>query len=51
MDWHQLISLRNSQGGLDTGRAARALHYAIRTLRDNDRSTPSLWAAYVHAGA
>ncbi|MEJ8639827.1 CHAT domain-containing protein [Streptomyces sp. MS2.AVA.5] len=36
---------------LDTRRAATALHAAIRTMRDALPLTPSLWAAYIHAGA
>lgn len=36
---------------LDTTRAAQALHHAVRTVRDQHRNLPSLWAAYVHAGA
>ncbi|WP_327435356.1 CHAT domain-containing protein [Streptomyces sp. NBC_01236] len=51
--------LKNDQGILDTGRAAYALHHAIRAVRDgldlpddlNRIRTPSLWAAYLHAGA
>jgi len=51
--------LKNDQGILDTGRAAYALHHAIRAVRDglglpdglNRIRTASLWAAYLHAGA
>jgi len=35
----------------DTNRAAHALHHAIRALRDQYPNLPSLWAAYLHAGA
>jgi hypothetical protein len=38
-------------GTIDTSRAAFALHHAIRAVRDNRPATPSLWAAYLHAGA
>jgi hypothetical protein len=36
---------------LDLSRAAWALHQAVRTVRDFLPLTPSLWAAYLHAGA
>ncbi|MET9735072.1 CHAT domain-containing protein [Streptomyces sp. NPDC006458] len=36
---------------LDTGRAARALHDALRAARSRLPRTPSLWAAHIHAGA
>jgi tetratricopeptide (TPR) repeat protein len=36
---------------LDPGHAARALHATVRTVRDRLPQTPSLWAAYLHAGA
>ncbi|MEY2247461.1 CHAT domain-containing protein [Streptomyces sp. BF23-18] len=46
-------------GTLDPDRAARALHQAVRRIRDgyglrapnNLTGSPSLWAAYLHAGA
>jgi len=44
-------SLHTSSGTLDTSQAARSLHYAVRALRDKFPQTPSLWAAYLHAGA
>jgi tetratricopeptide (TPR) repeat protein len=43
--------LRTKDGSLEVGRAARALHDAIRALRDRYRNTPSMWASYIHAGA
>jgi hypothetical protein len=43
--------LDTGDGQLDTGRAAHALHHAIRRLRDKLPLTPSLWAPYLHAGA
>ncbi|MGW4881807.1 CHAT domain-containing protein [Streptomyces sp. NPDC004262] len=43
--------LRVSPGTLDTRRAAHALHAATRAMRDALPLTPSLWAAYIHAGA
>ncbi|MFF1840035.1 CHAT domain-containing protein [Streptomyces sp. NPDC058231] len=51
--------LTTDQHTVDTDRAADALHHAIRAVRDGhdlpgdlDRTrTPSLWAAYLHAGA
>jgi tetratricopeptide (TPR) repeat protein len=35
----------------DTKRAAEALHHAVRTLRDRQPATPTLWAPYTHTGA
>ena len=43
--------LRTEDGSLDTSRAARALHDAVRALRGRYLNTPSMWAAYIHAGA
>ncbi|CAM5620133.1 CHAT domain-containing protein [Streptomyces tanashiensis] len=43
--------LTDSEGNVDTGRAAHALHGTIRSLRDQLPLTPSLWAAHLHAGA
>jgi hypothetical protein len=45
--------------GLSTNNTAQALHHAVRRVRDGDYLTgsndlthvPSLWAAYIHAGA
>jgi tetratricopeptide (TPR) repeat protein len=42
--------LSTSAGGLDTSHAARALNNAMRSARDTYPITPSLWAAYLHAG-
>ena len=36
---------------IDTRGAAQALHHAVRAIRDELPGTPSLWAAYLHAGA
>jgi len=36
---------------LDPGRAAQALHLAVRAQRERRRDLPFLWAAYLHAGA
>lgn len=44
-------ALRTSDGAVDAGRAAGALHRTIRAIRDEVPATPSLWAAYLHAGA
>lgn len=44
-------ALRTSQVAMDTSQAARALHHAVRSARDELPRTPSLWAAYIHAGA
>ena len=44
-------ALRTSDGSIDTRQAAQALHHAIRRIRDELPASPSLWAAYVHAGA
>lgn len=38
-------------GTLNTNQAAFALHRTIRAVRDRFPATPSLWAAYLHAGA
>jgi tetratricopeptide (TPR) repeat protein len=35
---------------IETGRAARSLHDAVRAVRDRFPHTPSLWAAYLHTG-
>ncbi|WP_411577357.1 CHAT domain-containing protein [Streptomyces sp. HUAS TT20] len=43
--------LRTARGTLDTSRSALALHNAIHELRGKFLNTPSLWAAYLHAGA
>lgn len=43
-------ALRTESGVLDTSRSALALHHAVRVLRDRLPGTPSLWAAYLHAG-
>ncbi|MEU3956561.1 CHAT domain-containing protein [Streptomyces achromogenes] len=51
--------LRAPDGTIDTGRAALALHQAVRRVRDGHDlpgqltrcRTPFLWAAYLHAGA
>ncbi|MGW8778409.1 CHAT domain-containing protein [Streptomyces sp. NPDC055796] len=51
--------LRTDSGAVDPDRAARALHAAVRQVRDghdlspgHDRSrTPLLWAAHLHTGA
>ena len=44
-------TLRTSQGSVDTSQAARALHHVVRSVRDELPHTPSLWAAYIHAGS
>jgi tetratricopeptide (TPR) repeat protein len=45
--------LRSGEHTLDASRASNALHHAIRAVRDGRslQGTPSLWAAYLHAGA
>ncbi|MFJ4849658.1 CHAT domain-containing protein [Streptomyces sp. NPDC088733] len=44
--------LRDTRTGkLDLGRAARSLHRAVRSQRDNYPGTPSLWASHLHFGA
>ncbi len=45
------IALTTSDNTIDTTDAARALHHAVRAIRDELPATPSLWAAYLHAGA
>ena len=37
-------------GSLDPGRSARALHDAVRWLRDGGRVPPSAWAPFTHTG-
>jgi hypothetical protein len=44
-------SLDDEAAGLDTGRAAHALHGVLCKERDMYFRTPSLWAAHMHAGA
>ncbi|QKV90796.1 CHAT domain-containing protein [Streptomyces sp. NA02950] len=51
--------LRTAEGGLDTRRAAYALHRALLAVRDGQdlpgpltrAATPFLWAAHIHVGA
>ncbi len=51
--------LRSDSAGVDPARAPFALHQAVRRVRDghglragsNWRTTPLLWAAYLHARA
>jgi hypothetical protein len=42
--------LRTREDTLNTSHAAHALHHAIHVARDRYPATPSLWAAYLHAG-
>jgi hypothetical protein len=44
-------ALGSNDGLIDTTGAAHALHHSVRALRDEYPETPSLWAAYIHAGA
>ncbi|MEO3855381.1 CHAT domain-containing protein [Acrocarpospora sp. B8E8] len=44
-------NLADGAAALDTGRAAYALHHAVQDLRRRLPLSPSLWAAYLHAGA
>jgi tetratricopeptide (TPR) repeat protein len=44
-------ALTSPDGTLDPSHAARALHHATRTLRDQQPATPYLWASHIHAGA
>ena len=44
-------TLASSDGILNPRHAARALHHATRTLRDQHPDTPHLWAAHIHVGA
>ena len=43
-------TLTTSDNTIDTTGAAMALHHAVRSIRDQLPATPSLWAAYLHAG-
>ena len=43
-------ALTTSEGCIDTSRAAYALNQAILAMRARHPATPSLWAAYQHAG-
>lgn len=40
-----------SAGKIESTRASLALHLTVRAVRDAYPSTPSLWAAHIHAGA
>jgi len=42
--------LTASPDAIHTSRAARALHHAVLRARQAFPATPSLWAAYIHAG-
>ncbi|GHI02866.1 hypothetical protein Scel_11870 [Streptomyces cellostaticus] len=42
--------LTTDEGALDVSRAPHALHVAVQAVRDRFPRTPSLWAAYLHAG-
>jgi tetratricopeptide (TPR) repeat protein len=44
-------ALHTGGRAIDASQAARALHDVLRNARDALADTPSLWAAYVHAGA
>ena len=44
-------ALATGDNTIDTRHAAQALHHAVRAIRDQRPETPSLWAAYLHAGA
>jgi hypothetical protein len=44
-------ALSAPDGAVDTGRAAIALHHATRAMRTRYPRSPSLWAAYLYAGA
>jgi CHAT domain/Tetratricopeptide repeat len=44
-------ALGTEDGGLDTDRAARALHAAVLGIRAAHPDRPSLWGPYLHAGA
>jgi hypothetical protein len=44
-------ALRDREGVLEVSQAARALHHAVRELRDQYPEVPSLWASYLHVGA
>jgi hypothetical protein len=44
-------NLYDSENSLATSRSAHALHHSIRAVRDAIPATPSMWAAYLHAGA
>ncbi|MGW1561782.1 CHAT domain-containing protein [Streptomyces sp. NPDC002144] len=47
-------SALQTASGFSTDNTAQALHHAVRRVRDGDYDlthVPSLWAAYIHAGA
>jgi CHAT domain-containing protein len=41
----------SQDGKPDPGRAAEALHHAIRDLRQANPADPMLWAPYIHLGS
>jgi CHAT domain-containing protein len=43
-------ALQAGSGVVETSRSAAALNHTVRALRDRYLLTPSLWAAYLHAG-
>ena len=43
--------LESGPDALDISRAPHALHHAVRAVRDRFPRSPTLWAAYLHAGA
>ncbi len=43
-------SIAEPDGTLDTTSTAEVLHHVVRNIRDNMATTPSLWAAHIHAG-
>ncbi|HEV7934895.1 MAG TPA: CHAT domain-containing protein [Actinomadura sp.] len=43
--------LQTGPDTLEISQAPYALHHAVRAIRDRFPRSPSLWAAYVHAGA
>ncbi|MCY9785159.1 CHAT domain-containing protein [Nocardiopsis sp. EMB25] len=51
-DFYTALTTSTGNGSTpDVSQAARALHHAIRVARSKFPETPSLWAAYLHAGA
>lgn len=50
-DFYERLIQGSDKPQVQTGRAAEALHQAVRALRDRRPAEPTLWAPYTHTGA